>query len=68
MALVEIGAGWTKESKSGNPYISISIDMDKLNKTLKMDQTKVNALIMENKNKKEQKHPDYKISVRVDEQ
>lgn len=68
MALVDIGAGWTKESKNGNPYISLSIDMDKLNKILVMDQTKVNALLMENKNKKSEKHPDYRLSVRVDEQ
>jgi uncharacterized protein (DUF736 family) len=68
MALVEIGAGWTKESKKGNPYISVSIDMDKLNKTLKMDQTKVNAVMMENKYKEKDTQPDYKISVRTDEE
>lgn len=69
MALHEIGAGWTKESKTtGNPYISLSIDMDKLNKVLKMDQVKVNAIMTENKNKKTEKHPDYKVSVRVDEE
>lgn len=66
--LVEIGAGWTKESKAGNPYISISIDMDKLNKILKLDQTKVYAMLMENQKRNTEKSPDYRLSVQVDKE
>ena len=51
-----------------NDGVSLSIDMDKLNKTLKMDQTKVNAIMMVNKYKEKEMQPDYKISVRTEEE
>lgn len=62
---IKIGAGWTKESKSGNAYVSFSLDVKAIEeaiKTLVASQTpleKINVSMFENTKKKEDRQPDY---------
>lgn len=62
---IKIGAGWTKESKSGNAYVSFSLDIEAIEETIrslvaqKADLKKINVSMFENTKKKEDRQPDY---------
>ena len=62
---IEIGAGWTKESKNGNAYVSFSLDVEAIESALTslkagtQEVKKINVSMFENTKKKEEKHPDY---------
>lgn len=56
MSLINVGAGWKKEDKDGNGYISIQL------KAMPIAQVKEGGLAMflfENKNKDGENHPDW---------
>lgn len=62
---IKVGAGWTKESKSGSVYVSISLDVIKI-KELSDEiaaaggkSEKLNVSMFENTKKKADNQPDY---------
>ena len=64
---LDIGAGWKKTTKAGQPMISVSLKTEALKKALELagDVEKISAIMLENKKTKDTQ-PDYRISVKVD--
>jgi uncharacterized protein (DUF736 family) len=56
--LKRVGALWFKKSKSGNKYLSISLNLDG-NKV-------INLLAFENSRKKTKNYPDYEIFQKIE--
>jgi len=58
-----IGAVWDRSSKNGNRFLSISIDREKLINLIEAstEGDKVKLVAFENKDRKEEKHPDFRI-------
>jgi len=59
MALKRVGGMWIKQSKSGNKYISISLNLEK-------DKV-INLVAFQNTRKKNKKYPDYEVFIRIEE-
>jgi len=59
-----VGGAWNKESKKGNSWVSISLDLHKLLGHLGFEvpeNTKVNVALFENGKKKSEKSPDFNV-------
>jgi uncharacterized protein (DUF736 family) len=67
---IYIGAAWKKPGKDGKPFLSFSLDIDKITGLVDLTQqnVKLNATLYENTKKTKPTQPDYNLVVRKDEE
>jgi uncharacterized protein (DUF736 family) len=67
---VYVGAAWKKQGKDGKPFLSFSLDVDKITSLIDLSQqnVKLSATLYPNDKKEKPNQPDYNLVARREEE